>query len=398
MIALETTTKEDLFKNLEGIFKKCMDRAPHYDANNLFFQEDFDELKQAGYLLMAVPEAFGGYGMKLDECAQLTRKLAYHAAPTALALNMHVYWCGLVADLWRQGDTSMEWLLREAGKGKVFAAGHAESGNDSPVLYSTCKAERVEGGYKFTGHKMFGSLTPVWDYLGIHGQDNSDPDNPRVIHAFMPRESENYEIKKTWDDVLGMRATRSDDTILNGVFVPDALIVRQVPTGFKGIDEFVLGVFAWALLGFGNIYYGQAQRIVDMVIGSLQSKKSISLGRPSMAYHPGIQHDVAEMILELEAIGPHLDTICREWSEGKNYGPAWGVKIVAAKTHACEGSWRVADKALDILGGLGLSRKAGFERLFRDARLGKIHPANSYLSREIMAKGMLGLDLDYRPR
>ena len=43
---------------------------------------------------------------------------------------------------------------------------------------------------------MFGSLTPVWDYMGLHGQDNSDPDNPMIIHAFLPRDAKNYEIKK----------------------------------------------------------------------------------------------------------------------------------------------------------------------------------------------------------
>lgn len=398
MITTEKKSRDLLAKDLEGIFLNCEKRAAHYDANNLFFKEDFEELKAAGYLLMGVPEDFGGYGMTLAECSAITRKLAYHAAPTALALNMHVYWTGLVADLWRSGDTSIQWLLQEAGNGKVFAAGHGESGNDSPVLYSTCKAEKVEGGYVFTGHKMFGSLTPVWDYLGLHGQDNSDPDNPMVIHAFMPRDSENYEIKNTWDDVLGMRATRSDDTVLNGVFIPDKYIVRKRPTGFKGIDGFILGIFAWALIGFGNVYYGLAQRITDMVLENLPKKKSISLGRPSMAYHPGIQHDVAEMILELEGIGPHLDTTAREWSEGKDYGPAWGVKLVATKCHAVESAWRIADLALDIFGGFGLSRKAGFERLFRDARLGKIHPSNSYLTREILSKGMLGLDLDYMPR
>ena len=63
-----------------------------------------------------------------------------------------------------------------------------------------------------------------------------------------------------------------------------------------------------------------------------------------------------------------------------------------------EGSWRIVDRAMDIMGGFGLSRKPGFERLFRDARIGKIHPTNSYLTREILAKGMLVLDLDYQPR
>ncbi|MRI02491.1 acyl-CoA dehydrogenase [Kriegella sp. EG-1] len=394
----KSNNKIELLEKLETIFENCGKRAAHYDANNLFFQEDFDDLKEAGYLLIAVPEEFGGYGMLLDEVEQITRKLAYHAAPTALALNMHVYWTGLVADLWRAGDTSIQWLLEEAGKGKVFAAGHGESGNDSPATYSTCKAEKVEGGYKFTGHKMFGSLTPVWDYLGFHGQDNSDPDNPLVIHAFMPRETKNYEIKESWDDVLGMRATRSDDTILNGVFVPDAMIVRKLPTGFKGMDGFVLGVFCWALMGFANVYYGLAQRVLHMVLEKLPQKKSISFDRPSMAYNGVIQHDVGEMVMEIEGIGPHLDTVAREWSEGKDYGPAWGVKIVAAKCRSVEGSWKVVDKAMDIMGGYGLLHKAGFERMFRDARLGKIHPANAYISREFLAKAMMGIDPDLQPR
>jgi len=257
-----STRKDELLKKLEKVFPNCQERAATYDKENRFFKEDFDELKEAGYLLMSVPEEFGGYGLNLADSAEITRKLAYYAAPTALALNMHVYWTGLVSDLWRQGDKSLEWLLKEAGNGKVFAAGHSESGNDHPVLYSTTEAKKVDGGYTFSGHKMFGSLTPVWDFLGVHGQDNSDPENPKVVHAFIPRGTEGIEIKKVWDNVLGMRATRSDDTILKNVFVPDKYIARSLPTGFAGIDPFVLGIFAWALIGFGNVYYGQAQRIL----------------------------------------------------------------------------------------------------------------------------------------
>jgi alkylation response protein AidB-like acyl-CoA dehydrogenase len=375
---MDTIESKPQLQDLTQIFPNCAERAPMYDRENRFFQEDFDELKEAGYLLMAVPEQFGGYGMDLAEVAQKTRELAYHAAPTALALNMHNYWCGLVADLWRQGDTSL-------------------SGNDHPSMYSTTKAEKVDGGYVFTGRKSFGSLGPAWTFLGLHGQDNSDPENPKVVHAFMPRDSENWEVKKTWDNVLGMRATRSDDTILNGVFVPDKYIGRVVPTGFAGIDGFVLGIFAWALINFGNIYYAQAQRIFEIVTERLHKKKSLALASPSMAHHPGIQHDVAEMVLALEGIGPHLDAIARDWSEGKDYGPAWGVKIVAAKCHAVESAWSVVDKAMDISGGFGIFPASDLERRFRDARLGRFHPANGYLSREIMGKGMLGLDLDVRP-
>ena len=198
---------------------------------------------------------------------------------------MHLYWTGVAADLWRAGDTSLTWLLKEAARGQVFAAGHAESGNDIPVLLSTTKAERVDGGYRFTGRKSFGSLSPVWTYLGIHGMDTSDPAQPKIVHAFMPRETKGYRIEETWD-VLGMRATRSDDTILEGAVVPDRYVARVVPAGAAGIDPFVLGLFAWALLGFGNIYYALARRALDLTVESVKSKRSIGLSR-SMAYHAG---------------------------------------------------------------------------------------------------------------
>jgi alkylation response protein AidB-like acyl-CoA dehydrogenase len=93
--------------------------------------------------------------------------------------------------------------------------------------------------------------------------DTSNPSEPKIMHALMPRDPHGYSIKQTWD-VLGMRATRSDDTILENVFVPDRYVARVVPAGAAGIDPFVLGVFAWALMGFGNVYCGLAKRALDL--------------------------------------------------------------------------------------------------------------------------------------
>jgi alkylation response protein AidB-like acyl-CoA dehydrogenase len=371
-------------------------RARRYDEQNTFFADDFGELCEAGYLRLAVPKELGGFGLPLAEVVREQRRLAYHAAPTALALNMHLYWTGVAADLWRAGDTSLTWLLQEAARGQVFAAGHAESGNDIPLLLSTTKAERVDGGYRFTGRKGFGSLTPVWTYLGIHGMDASNPAQPKIVHAFMPRETKGYRIEETWD-VLGMRATRSDDTILEGAVVPDRYVARVVPAGAAGIDPFILGLFAWALLGFGNIYYALARRALDLTVESVKNKRSIGLSR-SMAYHAEVQHRVAEMGLALEGIEPHLERVAADWSDGVDHGAAWPAKIFAAKYHAVEDAWRVVDQALEVAGGFGIFRRSALEQLFRDARLGRIHPANSMLTHEIMAKTLLGISPDETPR
>lgn len=380
----------------DEILIRCHERAPRYDRENTFFTEDFEDLREAGYLLLPLPEQFGGRNMTLAEVAQEQRRLAYYSGATAVAINMHLYWVGLAADLWRAGDRSLQWVLEEAERGHVFAAGHAESGNDIPVLLSTTRAERVEGGYRFTGHKSFGSLTPVWTYMGLHGMDLSDPAHPKVVHAFLPRNTEGYVIRETWD-TLGMRATRSDDTILDGAFIPDHYVARVVPAGAAGIDAFVLSMFAWALLGFGNVYYGMARRALDLTVDTLKKKGSIALTRP-MSYHPGIQHQVAEMGLELEAIEPQLDRIADEWSRGVNHGALWPMKILAAKYRAVEGSWQVIDTALDLAGGFGIFRRAGIEQLFRDARLGRIHPGNSLFTHEVVGKSLLGISPDEQPR
>ena len=378
----------------EETLARFASRAATYDRENRFFAEDFEELRAAKYLLLPVPKAFGGLGMTLAESCREQRRLAYHAPATALAVNMHLYWVGVAADLWRRGDASLEWVLREAAAGEIFAAGHAESGNDVPVLLSTTKAERVDGGYRFTGRKQFGSLTPVWTRFGLHGMDASDPSQPKIVHAFLPRDASGYLIKETWD-VLGMRATRSDDTVVENAFVPDRYVARVVPAG--AADPFVLSLFAWALTGFGNVYYGLAKRALDQAVSAVKNKRSLALTR-SMAYHPEAQHAIAEMVIELESIGPHLESLAQDWSDGRDHGAQWPSKIFAAKYHAVEGSWRVVDLGLEVAGGLGIFRSAGYERLIRDARLGRIHPANSFLTHEVVAKTALGISLDEQPR
>ena len=369
-------------------------RVATYDRENCFFKEDFEDLRKAGYLTINVPKELGGAGLTLADVCQQQRRLAYHAPATALGINMHLYWVGVAADLWRAGDKSLEWILREAMAGEVFAAGHAERGNDIPLLLSTAKAQRVEGGFKFSGHKMFGSLAPVWTRYGLHALWENAEGGPKIVHAFMPRDTKGYKIVETWD-TLGMRGTRSDDVVLDGAFVPDKYVARTLPAG--GADQFIVAVFAWALMGFANVYYGMAQRACHLAIEAVKAKKSVAVSR-TMAYHPEIQHAIAQMILALDSVGPHLDHVAREWSEGVDHGATWPSKIVSAKHHSVEACWKIVDLAMEVSGGTGMFKASELERLFRDARCGRFHPANSMLVHEIVAKTALGIDLGEQPR
>jgi len=379
-----------------GQLEDFQSRVARYDENNEFFHEDFETLKASGYLIQAVPEEFGGLGLSFAEVCRQQRRLAYYAPADALAVNMHIYWTGVAADLWRAGDTSLEWLLREACAGEIFAAGHAEKGNDIPLLHSTCKAERADGGYCFTGRKNFGSLSPVWTRMGLHGLDDSDPEHPKVVHAFVPRDTAGVEVRENWD-VMGMRATQSHDTVLDAAFVPDKYIARVVDEGMRGADPFVLGIFVWAPVVFGNIYFGLARYAFDKTLASIPNQTSVAMTR-SMAWHPEVQSAVAEMAVELDAIEAHLERIAQDWSNGVDHGALWGAKVLMTKYHAVEGAWRVIDRAFGLAGGFGIFHASGWERILRDGRIGRIHPGNKAVTTEIVAKSYLGLDMDAQPR
>jgi len=366
-----------------------------YDRENRFFDEDFAELKASGYLTSVVPKSFGGGGLGIDEFAKLQRRLAYVAPATAVAVNMHIYWTGVAADLLRNGDESCRWILEKAAEGETFAAIHGEAGNDMPLLLSTTAAERVDGGWEISGHKIFGSLTPVWDYGGFHAMDTSDPEHPQIVHGFLPRETPGIEIVDTWD-TLGMRATQSQDTVLDKAFCPDELCPLVCPAGFAGSGPFQVAIFAWALTGFASVYLGAAHRAYDITVAKMPTRTSIAL-TGSMANHPEVQHHVAKMRMALDAADALHDRTAGDWEAGAQHAD-WPVRLVANRQVAINAANDVVDRALDLSGGSAAFRANRLEQIFRDVRMGRFHPGNRLLAPELIGKLCLGVDPDRTPR
>lgn len=393
MTIIETTAGADVLDRLlpPDLLARIDERTPSYDRANAFFTEDFDELRASGFLSAAIPTSLGGSGLGLDGVSQALRRLAYVAPATALAVNMHIYWTGVATDLARNGDESLRWILDEAAKGKVFAALHGEAGNDISLLLSTASATRADGGWTINGHKIFGSLSPVWDYGGFHAMDTSDPAAPVVVHGFVPRDSAGLAIVETWD-TLGMRATQSHDTLFDDVFVPDDLVVRACPAGFAGAEPFHVAIFAWALMGFASVYHGAARRAFDLTIEGMPKRMSIAHVR-SMAHHPEVQHNVAEMRIALDASEALLDRITSDWTKGVEHAD-WPVRIVVGRHRIINESYDVVDRALDLTGGAGIFKRNRMEQLFRDVRMGRFHPGNTLLAHELIGKLCLGIDPD----
>ena len=378
-----------------SMLERFRSRADELDRTNSYFDEDLSELREAGYLAAAVPEHFGGGGLNLAELVASQRRLARYAPATALAMSMHSYWVGIAVELERVGDTSLRWILEAAVDGDVFAAGHAEAGNDIPVLLSTARAERVEGGYRITGRKQFGSNGPAWAWLGAHAIDADAPGGPQTVHAFVHRTSPGVTVVETWD-TLGMRPTQSHDTVLDNVFVPDSRIGRVVPAG-DGTDLFLVAMAMWPLSLIAAVYLGIAERALEVAVESAKHKTSIAIERGAYAYNPMVQHQIAEMYLELDAATATVERFVDDWVAGAEHGDGWVPKVYSMKWRAVEAAKRVVDIALDVSGGGGMFKGNELERLYRDARCGGFHPGNDALTHELVGKAVLGI-LTEQPR
>lgn len=374
----------------DALLQRIASRAAGYDRENRFFQEDLVELRDAGFLSAGVPVAVGGLGFSGPELIAEIRRLAYHAPSTALALNMHLYWTGAAAHLWHHGDKSGQWILEEAAAGKLFAAGHGEPGNDLGLAYAFVKAvPQPDGGYRFTGRKVLTSLSPAWDWLGVHGVDESDPAVPKIVHAFIARDAAGVTVVPTWD-ALGLRATGSDDTVLDGAYADAAHVIRVLPAGPPS-DNFIDGILASAIPGISAVYNGIARRAFDLALDAARHRTSAALGGQSYAHHPATQLSVAEAAITLDALEAVLDRVVQEWWDGVDHGTRWPAKFLAAKQQAVEGAKRIVDLSLKIAGAGSLARSGELERLYRDVRAGAFHPPNADAAQDIIGKTYLGL-------
>jgi alkylation response protein AidB-like acyl-CoA dehydrogenase len=374
----------------DEILETFRERAPQHDRDGRYPMADLADLRAADWLRAAVPADLGGHGLNLVQLGREQRRMARYAPSTALSTCMHHYWVGLAADLRAFGEPFAERILGWVDDGEILASGHGEVGNDISLAFSTTRAERVPGGWRLHGRKMFGSLGPVWDRLGFHAMDASDPAAPVVVHGFVRRHDPGVTMVETWD-AHGMRATESHDTVLDGVFVTDDDVLCVVPAG--PTDHPAVGVLSmWALTLISNVYVGIAERALEIAVADATKRSSIAIPRRTFAHHPLVQQQIASMFLALDPARATVERLAQDWVDGVDHGPAWGLQILSAKWQAATAAMKVVDLALEVCGGGSFRRGAEIERLSRDVRAARFHPGTDAYTHEAIGKGLLGID------
>ena len=361
------------------LLERIRSRAAGYDRDNAFFVEDLAELRDAGYLAQR----------SLLTTARDQRLLAAYAPATALGVNMHLVWTGVARVLSERGDHSLDWVLEDAAAGELFAFGNSEAGNDLVLFDSLTTATPLAGdAYSFTGTKIFTSLAPAWTRLGIFGRDDTDPEAPRLVHGFITRDTPGWRSLDDWD-TLGMRATQSHTTVLDGAVVSAERIARILPVGPSG-DPFIFGIFANFLLLVASVYAGIADRALELGVEAANRRTSLKNEGALYSQDPDIRWRLADAALALDALAPQIETLASDVDGLVDHGGDWFRQLTGVKHRSTEAARYVVDQAMRVAGGGGFRSSSELARLQRDVLAGIYHPSDTESVHSTVATNLLG--------
>jgi len=352
----------------DRLARKFAERAAKHDVEGSFPFENFEDLKQAGYLKLTVPKQYGGDEISLYEMVIAQERLARGDGSTALAVGWHVglmlqyrYTRPLPEALYAQFCKE---VVQEGAMINHFASERA-TGSPSRGGKPQTTAVKTDGGWILSGRKTYSTLSPILNHFivsaSIEGQNE--------IGEFFVRKTEGVRIEETWN-TLGMRATGSHDLVLDRVYVPDEALIGRSAPGQKTtrIDD----GGGW-LLHIPACYIGIAYAARDFAVQFARNYRPNSLSVP-IAELPHIQHQIGLMEEKLISSRTLLYSVADRWDRDPDGRVSLRPELGLAKYVATNQAIRIVDLAMRIVGGASLSRSLPLERMYRDVRAGLHNP------------------------
>ena len=312
----------------EGLARQFSPRADEAG----FPHANYPALHAAGYDRLMIPAAFGGGGADVFEMVLAQEVLARGDASTALVTGM------LISVLGRAYE-SQSWpepVLADVSRQVVAEGGMVNNCVTEPELGSisrggvpSMRAERVPGGWRLYGHKIFVTGAPALKWLVTAAMLPPEEGAPQgtLCSAIVEGGSPGLRIVDTWAGSLALRGCGNSDVFYDGVFVPDERIVERVVIGQGGRNR--PGTNGWAL-PIAAVYLGVGQAALDAACAYARERVPPSLGRP-IAEQPHIIQWIGEMEAVLSAARAVLHETARAWVDHPELRANLGARIGMAK-------------------------------------------------------------------
>ncbi len=332
------------------------------------------KLADLGFLGLSIPEEYGGAGGGLFDACLFVEELAYNQIPVgSFAVTLivsHMYLSFASEDLKKE-------ILGEVVAGGATAVAMSEPGSGSDVASLRCKAEKVDGGYRLNGQKMWISNAHHSDHVLLVCRTADTGDKHQGISMLsVPTATPGVEI----------RPIPTMDAEVNDVFFTDAEVgpERLIGTEGQGWLQLIAGLNTERVI-VGALALGQARRSFDDTLDYVKTRQQF--GRPVGSFQ-ALSHRLADLATEIECTRLLVHDIAQR--VGENPGKLMPREASMVKLKATELAKKASLEGIQMMGGMGYASEGGMEAQFRAAVVGTIAGGSSEIQRDIIAK-TLGL-------
>lgn len=361
---IRTPERMKIVDKVTDVAAQLAERAAAVDESATFPYDNWDDLKGAGLLGIAIPESHGGLGGDFIAYALASEQIGRHCGSTGLTFNMHVATTLLVGEisgllglpaaeaafLDERRNTLWKGIIDDH---HIHSQPFSEGVQASATAGYQTRAVPVDGGYLVTGRKIFASLAGACTYHNVLCQVEGE-EQLRLLGV--PHEGAGVTIEGEWD-ALGMRGTDSRNLVMKDVFVPDEH--EWLP---PGVFNQCADRFPFFFLTLSFTYLGMMRGILDFTEQYLKTggRRDHSIKQQGWA-EMNIRYEQAQALLYRclgdAQIDPPDDMVTRAW---------------ASLVTTMEGCPDLASTAIRICGGRSMLRPSYIERVFRDSRCGAV--------------------------
>lgn len=369
---------EQMFRDTVGRFAREQIR-PHVramDEASQFRPELLRQMFELGLMAIEIPEEYGGQGGTFFQAVLAIEEIARVDPAAAVIVDVQNTLVINAILRWGTEEQKRRWLPRLArDTAASYALSEAGSGSDAFAL--TTRAVEADGGWRLNGRKLWITNAAEAGLFLVFA--NADPaQGYKGITCFVvERDTAGFKVGRK-EDKLGIRASSTCELLFDDAVVPAANVLGELGKGYKiAIETLNEGRIA-----IGGQMVGLAQGALDHALAYAQERRQF--GKP-IADFQGVQFDLAEMATGIEAARLLTYNAARLREAGRPFL----TEAAMAKYFASQIAENVASKAVEIFGGVGFTKDYPVEKLYRDAKIGRIYEGTSNMQRLTIAKQIL---------
>lgn len=337
-----------------------------------------EKMKELGLFGMSIPEEYGGIGLNAVGKAVILEQLGrtHNGFVSLISAHTGIGSTGLVK--LASDYLKPKYLPDMAAGNKIAAFALSEPGAGSDATNLSTQAEKRGNQWVVNGTKHFITNAPVADVFTVFALTDKDKGAKGGITAFLiERDFPGLHIGKP-DKKMGLRGSYTAQVILDDCIVPEENVIGEVGMGYMN----ALKILGEGRIGLAARAVGSCEKLIEL--SASYAKERVQFGKP-IASNQGIQWMLADMATETEAARTLTMMAAQMVDEGKKV-----IKEASmAKLFASDVFNKVADKALQIHGGIGYIGEYAVERFYRDARITKIYEGTNEIQRLIIARKVL---------